>query len=255
MFQEEPIPLYRDGPHYDAMHRVLPFDDTSFYVEEAKRACGPVLELACGTGRLTIPIAQSGVEIAGLDLSPSMLSHARKKADAARLEIQWIEADCRTFSLNCRFGLIFMPFHSMQHLHEYASVSALFANVRKHLAEAGRFVFDVFNPSISILSRDPNQRNVDRRFEDPEGRGTVTLETTAIYDDRAQVNHIKMYFSLPDAEDYRVEPLSLRCFFPQELDLVVRTNGFEIEEKYGNFERKLFASGDPKQVVVCRPVK
>jgi len=248
----EPIALYRDGPHYDAMHRVLPFTDTPFYVEESKKARGPVLELACGTGRLTIPVAQSGVEITGLDLSPSMLAHARHKAAAAQLSIEWIEADCRSFSLDRKFALIFMPFHSMQHLHDHASLSALFANVRRHLAEGGRFIFDVFNPSIAILNRDPNQRYVDRRFEDPEGRGAITLETTAVYDDAEQVNHIKMHFSLADERDFRVEPLSLRCFFPQELDQLVRANGFQIVEKFGGFERKPFASADLKQVVICK---
>jgi SAM-dependent methyltransferase len=252
MFTNEATPLYRDGPHYDAMHSVLPFTDTPFYVEESKRARGPVLELACGTGRLTIPIAQSGVEITGLDLSPSMLAHARRKASEAQARIEWVEGDCRTLALKRKFALIFMPFHSMQHMHDAASLEALFANVRRHLAEGGRFIFDVFNPSIAILSRDPKQRHVDRKFEDPGGRGTVTLETTAVYDDATQVNHIKMHFSVPGENDYRVEPLSLRCFFPQELDLLVRHHGFEIERKYGNFERKPFAGGDMKQIVVCR---
>jgi SAM-dependent methyltransferase len=248
----ETIPLYRDGPHYDAMHRVLPFTDTPFYIEESKRADGPVLEIACGTGRLAIPIAQSGVEIVGLDLSPSMLAHARRKASEAQATVDWVEGDCRTFTLNRKFALIFMPFHSMQHLHDPASLEALFANVRRHLAAGGRFVFDVFNPNIAILGRDPKQRHLDRRFEDPGGRGIVMLETTAVYDDAAQVNHVQMHFSLPGESDYRIEPLSLRCFFPQELDLLVRHHGFEIEHKYGNFERKPFSSGDMKQIVVCR---
>ena len=71
MTKNETIPLYRDGRHYDALNSLL-VADVPFYVEEARRSDGPVLELACGTGRLTIPIAQRGVEIVGLDLSPSM---------------------------------------------------------------------------------------------------------------------------------------------------------------------------------------
>src|SRR5215468_6394304 len=113
MRMNESIPLYRDGRHYDALNSFL-IADIPFYVEEAKRASGlvsknfhptaksagriehpsdshAVLELACGTGRLTIPIAQSGVEIVGLDLSPSMLDHARKKATEAQVNIDWIE--------------------------------------------------------------------------------------------------------------------------------------------------------------------
>jgi SAM-dependent methyltransferase len=252
MSHSELLPLYRDGHHYDALHRSLPFSDTPFYKDEARKAAGPVLELACGTGRLTIHIAQSGVEIVGLDQSASMLAHAREKAAAAPVNIRWIEADCRQFELGRKFALIFMAFNSMQHLHDAKSLAALFANVRKHLAPGGRFIFDVFNPSIAILNRDPNQRYVERQYEDPDRRGTITIEQTAVYDDAAQVNRITLYFSLPGEKDFRVEPLHLRCFFPQELELLVQRHGFEIEQRYGTFERKLFASGDMKQIVVCK---
>jgi ubiquinone/menaquinone biosynthesis C-methylase UbiE len=88
--------------------------DIPFYMEEAGRAGGPVLELACGTGRLTIPIAQVGVDIGGLDQCPSMLARARAKASAAGIAIPFVESDCRNFSLERKFALIFMAFNSMQ---------------------------------------------------------------------------------------------------------------------------------------------
>jgi len=279
------IPLYRDGRHYDALNSFL-VADIPFYVDEARRAAGlrsenphppaknagrvghpeeegppeqmghPVLELACGTGRLTIPIAQAGVEIVGLDLSPSMLAQARTKAKAAKVEIEFVEGDCRSFELGRKFALIFMAFNSMQHLYDYASLAALFANVRKHLAEGGRFIFDVFNPKIEILARAAGERRLEREYQDPDGKGKMAFEYSSIYDDAAQVSHIQCYFLRrgPNGEelDVREEQLHLRSFFPQELDLLVRSQGFEIVEKFGNFEREPFARGHPKQVVVCR---
>lgn len=286
------IPLYRDGRHYDALNSFLTAD-IAFYVDEARRAAGlrsgnphpfgalrllragspakdagrvghfeamrqPVLELACGTGRLTIPIAQAGVEIVGLDLSPSMLAQARTKAKAADVEIEFVQGDCRSFDLGRKFALIFMAFNSMQHLHDYASLAALFANVRKHLAEDGCFIFDVFNPKIEILARAAGERRLEREYQDPDGNGKMAFEYSSIYDDAAQVSHIQCYFVRrgPNGEelDVREEELNLRSFFPQELNLLVRSQGFEIVEKFGNFERKPFAGGDPKQVVVSRVV-
>jgi SAM-dependent methyltransferase len=252
------IPLYRDGPHYDALNSDL-VADISFYIEQARKADGPALELACGTGRLTIPIAQSGVEIVGLDLSASMLAHARTKAKAADVEISFLEGDCRDFELGRKFALIFMAFNSMQHLHDHASLAALFANVRKHLVEGGRFIFDVFNPKVSILARNPEERRPEREYEDPDGKGSIVVENTMHYDDASQVNRIKWYFSRRGAQgeecDFRVEDLHMRCFFPQELDLLVRSQGFKALEKFGNFERKAFGSGEQKQVVVCKPIE
>ncbi len=250
----ESTPLYRDGRHYDEMVRGLPLGDVPFYVNEAKRAGGSVLDLACGTGRVTIPIAQSGVEIVGLDQSPSMLATARAKAAEAGVNIEWVEADCREFALGRRFALILMAFNSLQHLHDPASLAALFANVRGHLAPGGRFIFEVFNPSLAILNRDYSRRYADRQYEDPDGRGTITLEQTAVYDDAAQVNHITWYFSLPGERDFRVTQLDVRCFFPQELDLLVRAHGFAIERKLGNCEGKRFGSGDMRQIVIAKPV-
>jgi SAM-dependent methyltransferase len=258
MSVQEPIPLYSDGRHYDALTSFM-VADIPFYVEEARRASGPVLELACGTGRLTIPIAQAGVEIVGLDQSASMLAHARTKAAEAGVSIAWVEADCRQFELGRKFALIFMAFNSMQHLHDFASLQALFGNVRKHLADGGRFIFDVFNPSIAILNRDPEKRFCEREYSDPEGNGTIILEQTSVYDDATQVNRIRWYFTRTgegrqqEEKDFRVEDLLVRCFFPEELNLLVHCLGFEIEAKYGNFGRKPFTSGDPKQIVACRP--
>lgn len=265
----EQTPFYRDGRHYDALNSFL-VADIPFYVQEARKAAGlvdahppaenagrmvySVLELACGTGRLTIPIAQAGLEIVGLDISPSMLEHARTKAEASGVEVELVEGDCRSFELGRKFGLIFMAFNSMQHLHDYASLAALFGQVRKHLAEGGQFVFDVFNPKVEILARASGDRRLEREYQGPDGKGTWAFEYSGTYDDAAQVSHIRCYFVRRGEEiEVREEELHLRSFFPQELDLLVRSQGFEIVEKFGNFERKAFGSGEPKQVVVCRP--
>src|SRR6266550_6026842 len=102
MSEPESIPLSREGRHYDLMNSDI-VADIPFYMEEARRAGGPVLELACGTGRLTIPIAQSGVNIVGLDQCPSMLARAREKVSAAGVCIPFVERDCREFELKQKF--------------------------------------------------------------------------------------------------------------------------------------------------------
>ena len=78
MSQSEPTPLYREGRHYDELVRAVALPDAPFYVSEAGRAGGPVLELACGTGRMTISGAQAGVEMVGLNLAEGMLARARE---------------------------------------------------------------------------------------------------------------------------------------------------------------------------------
>src|SRR5215468_2183437 len=88
--------------------------DVAFYVEEARAAAPPVLELGCGTGRILIPVAEAGIELVGLDRAPAMLAVARAKlatlTAASRGRIQLIEGDMRTLALGRRFGLVMVPY-------------------------------------------------------------------------------------------------------------------------------------------------
>lgn len=244
-------PLYCNGLHYDAEYRDYTVD-IPFYVERARAAGGPVLEVACGTGRLTIPIAGAGVDITGLDLAPEMLSRARDKAAEAGVIVDWIEADCRDFHLGRAFALVFCPFNSMQCLHDRESIESFLACVREHLAPGGRFIVEVFNPNVAILARGPDLRSSVCSYPNPCGDGDVYIEEVIDYDDAAQVSHNHWYYAIPGEEDIREEELRMRCFYPQELDMLLHYNGFEILEKLGDFDGKAFAAGDARQIVVCR---
>ena len=106
--------LIYDANIYDGMNTHI--DDLLFYkrwLPKAKDAC--ILELCCGTGRLTIPIAQEGYDISGVDYTASMLEQAKIKAAGAGLEIEFIEADIRTLDLKKKYDLVFIPFNSMGH--------------------------------------------------------------------------------------------------------------------------------------------
>src|SRR5215204_5377235 len=85
--------LYDNPILYDCMVRPGPCE--AFYRDLARRTGGPILELACGTGRLTVPLASDGHEVVGLDASPAMLRAARDKADAEDLGITFVQADMR----------------------------------------------------------------------------------------------------------------------------------------------------------------
>jgi SAM-dependent methyltransferase len=242
--------IYRDGRHYD-LENVDIRDDIPFYIQKIAEYGEPVLELACGTGRITIPIAERGVSVAGLDISEAMLAHARDKAARKNLEIEWIAADCRTFTIDRRFKLIFFPFNSFLHLHDLESIEACLGRVREHLADGGRFIIDIFNPSLNILTRDPSLRYPVGEYPDPDGRGAVVITESNVYDPATQINYIKWYFKIGQSPDETVEELNLRILYPQEFDALLKYNGFSIEAKYGDYARNPFASGSPKQIVVC----
>src|SRR4051812_24989287 len=103
--------LYEAPALYDRL--VPPGPCEQFYGQVASQTGGPVLELACGTGRLTVPLAQAGHECVGLDASENMLGHARQKALAAGVPVELIRADMTDFDMGRRFGLIVLSCNSM----------------------------------------------------------------------------------------------------------------------------------------------
>ena len=221
-----------------------------FYIEQAHAGGGRVLELGCGTGRMTIPIAQRGADIVGADLSPSMLQRARAKAAAAGLELELVIADMRRFDFGTRFSSILIPGNSLLHLLTIEDLRRCFACVRRHLSRGGKLAFDVSKWDLSRLTREPGERHSVLRVAHPE-RGEITVEEISEYDAAEQVRRIVWYLSIPDKPDFKIVEYRLRVIFPQELILLLDCAGFRLETRYGEFTREAFTSTSPRQVCVC----
>lgn len=142
--------LIYDANIYDGMNTDL--SDLQFYKRWLPQNKGArILELCCGTGRLTLPIARDGYNISGVDYTPSMLAQARLKASEVGLEINFIEADIRTLNLQEKYDLIFIPFNSIHHLYKNEDLFKVFNVVRNHLKDGGLFLLDCFNPNIQYI--------------------------------------------------------------------------------------------------------
>jgi len=245
--------LYADADLYD---RIVapPAESLDFYLSAAWDASGEVLELACGTGRLTVPIAlalaREGRRVTGLDLAPAMLDAARRKAADAGVAIELTIGDMRRFALERSFGMIFVAFNSLLHLTTNEALRECFACVRAHLAPGGIFAFDIFNPSIRMLARAPHERATVMRIPDAE-LGEIHVEAMSDYDAATQVNRGAYILSAPGRPEYLRAPVHLRSIFPQELPMLLAANELELVARYGDFEREPFTSESPRQVCLC----
>jgi SAM-dependent methyltransferase len=236
---------------YDA---IAPADAAmeSFYSDEARRRGGRVLELACGSGRLTIPLARACSQVVGGDASPAMLARARRHAAEAGLDnVDFVPLDMRDFSIEGdRFSAIVLAANSILHLHTNEDLVGLFSSVARHLEPHGTFLFDAFVPSVPILGRDPWAR-----FAVAEGLhetlGRIWVEETTRYDPIAQVSHIDWYWSHDGAMDFWHTPLRLRQIFPQELPLLIAASGLRMVERFGDFDRTPLTGTSRRQVCLC----
>jgi SAM-dependent methyltransferase len=235
--------FYSDARLYD---RLFPGGEPAvdFYRAEADRRGERVLELGCGTGHKLIPIASDGHMCLGLDLSPTMLDEARRKADERGVEVEWMHGDMREFDLGRTFDLVFIAANSLLHLREAEDVVDCFRSVRRHLTPGGRLAFDVFNPSVRMLAQaDGVRRRRDAlSFVDP-ARGDVHVDVAETYDAAAQVTRGRWYFSTDSEADFMVTPLELRNIFPQELPLLLSLGGLRLVDRFGDWSRRPF-TGD-----------
>ncbi len=241
--------LIYDANIYDGMNTNLA--DLHFYKQWLPNdKDARILELCCGTGRLTLPIAKDGYNISGVDYTSSMLEQAKLKASKERLEIAFIEADIRTLDLPEKYDLIFIPFNSIHHLYKNEDLFKAFNVVKKHLKEGGLFLLDCFNPNIQFIVEGEKEQKEIAKYTTNDGR-EVLIKEIMRYENNTQINRIEWHYFINGVFD-SIQNLDMRLFFPQELDAYLKWNGFKIIHKYGGFEGEAFDDGSEKQIYVCQ---
>jgi SAM-dependent methyltransferase len=221
-----------------------------FYVDLAVALGGRVLEVACGTGTILLPIALRGLECEGFDLSPEMLVRARARFEAVGGNVELYSGNMTDFDLRRQFKLIFVATNSLLHLHSANDLLQSFRAVRRHLASDGRFAFDVFNPNVRLLAGADGTRREIFRFDDPE-RGEVRVDARLRYDAADQVTRGVWYLSTEHDADFFTASLDVRNIFPQELPLLLDAAGLRLIHRYGDFALGPFAANSMHQVCVC----
>jgi SAM-dependent methyltransferase len=236
----------------------------AFYAALARETGGPVLELACGTGRVAIPIARLGLAVTGLDIVPGMLERARRKS--AGLPTRWVEGDARAFDLGERFRLIFLTGNAFQAFLTRPDQEALLERARVHLHDDGLFAFETRNPrwtDLETRAEEPEglfalletraEEEHRRTYTDDRGR-EVRVSRTQAYDHVAQILHWTTYrrWREGDQEQTRVTRIAVRYTFPQELSALLHYNGFAIERQYGDWNLEPLTAASPSIIVVCR---
>jgi ubiquinone/menaquinone biosynthesis C-methylase UbiE len=145
--------------------------DVAFYERLARETGGPVLEIACGTGRITLPLAEKGLDITGVDISEGMLTVAQREASLRPAGVQdrltLVHQDMSQLNLGRHFGFIFVPARSFQHLLTIGLQRQALEVFHRHLQPTGRFVLHVFDPCLDLLI-DPNSKQRELSGTHPE---------------------------------------------------------------------------------------
>ena len=250
---------YEDAALYDYEYRRRRADVT-FYRELARRRLGGpghILELGCGSGRVTVPLARDGHQVVAVDRSRSMLDRLEARVAAlpaaAAARITPALADLRSFEVPGEFPLVVAAFNVLEHLYTRGEVDACLRRVAAHLAPGGAFVFDVQLPDLAWLLRDPGKRWARTRFTDPTTNRPMLYSTNHDYDPISQIALIRLFYDPADGDGPgHVVQLSQRKFFPAELEALVSHAGMRVIERFGDFSFGPLGPAAESQVLVCQ---
>jgi SAM-dependent methyltransferase len=258
MLNHNNLEAFADPVDYD--HEDSSDDGVAFYAALAAAAGSPVLEVACGTGRVAIPIAKLGFDVTGLDIVPGMLARAREKS--AGLPARWVDGDARTFDLCEQFRLVFMTGNAFQAFTTNEDQATLLQRIRAHLHVEGLFAFETRNPLMpGTTTRAGLFVPLETRTEEDtwpayinKAGQVVRVSTTQVYDHSSQIVHLTGYKRWNDGEQAResVSRTALRYTFPRELDALLHYNGFNVLRTYGDWDQSLLTATSPSIISVCR---
>jgi SAM-dependent methyltransferase len=245
---------FDDGEVYDLVGEHIPYG-RDFYIDLARKANGPVLDVACGTGRILLPCMQAGVDIEGLDLFEPMLRTLRAKASTLGLEPQVHQCDMSDFALSRRYALVMIPFNAFIHNMTQETQIACLQHCRQHLLPGGELVFDTFFPALEIISTPPKTRVLEGELPHPQTGLPMRMYDTRTFDRVAQVQHSINELELLAADGsvhttYRSEVRS-RYIYKHEMELLLRVAGFARWEIYGDFDRRPLTQETDAMVVAA----
>jgi SAM-dependent methyltransferase len=226
--------------------------DVNFYrrLAEERRGradlgAGPVLDLACGSGRILAPLLRDGHTVGAVDRSAAMLSRATwrlsRLSATRRRRALLLRGDMRDLGLAPRFSLVFCAFHSVQHLVDDGDLTRFLAGVRAALLPDGWLAFDLLPPDPAWIHRDPSRRWARTRFRHPGTGQRLVYTTSQRFDADRQALHIQLYYQPVDEAgqptgEERVVRLCQRQLPPADVSRVLGECGFRVLSTFGGFD-------------------
>jgi ubiquinone/menaquinone biosynthesis C-methylase UbiE len=235
--------------------------DTPLWIEYARKCSSPVLELACGTGRVLIPLAKEGFEATGLDSNESMLKKAKEKIKKEPQEVQnrikLIKSDMANFQIKKKFNLILIVFNSFQHLLTIQDQDNCLKCIHRHLTDNGRLIITVFYPDLTRPEGVLRKEHFKIVQDYPEKGDKTELLCYQYFNHKKQETDVSYLLDTqkPNGQLQRKKmSFTIHYFFPTEFERMLISNGFVVEELFGNFDKSQFTGKSPLMIFVARKV-
>ena len=245
-------------PEYDPLADFydLEYDhdyDLPFWLALAEREAGPAIEWGAGTGRIAVPLAAAGHDVTAVEISREMVERGKEKSKT----VDWIVGDMRRIQLDHRYGLAVCAFNSFLCLTNVDDALAFLRNAREHLSPGGLLGIEVSAFSPEELVDPPGGPELRHDFTRALPDGRLDRFSVSRYDAASQLMQMRLFYERYNAsgtlESRRAHDLTIRVVSRDELLLMLRLAGLEVEAVYGGFEGEPFTSASDHLIVLARP--
>ncbi len=217
--------------------------DIQFFLKEAKKTSGEVLELMSGTGRLSIPLIEANVRLTCVDNSPEMLAILKRKLKKRTLCASVYEMDVCKLSLDKEFGLIIIPFHSFSEILAPFDQREALSAINEHLAKTGRFICTLHNPRVRLKSVDGQIRLMGEYSLD-KTKGKLLVWSLENYNANSHIVNGLQSYEEYDAhgvmQSKRVLEIQFYVHQRDEFEELATSAGFKVVALYGDYSYSVF---------------
>lgn len=220
-------------------------DDVNFYLDQAKKVDGPVLEIGCGTGRIYLELLKAGIDATGIDVSEGMLETLREKAEKEDLKTDVHQADMKSFNLGKNFDLIIIPFRTFLHNITLEEQIETLEVCRNHLKEDGKLVLNFFPPDCEYISE--NYGEEESEVVECNGDRYEVVKESEFVDEVEQVVKARQRVYHDEEKVWEGE-FKLALISKRHFQLLLKLVGFSNWKVYGSFDLKELESKDQEMV-------
>lgn len=251
---------YRMADFYDDQYGVVNHD-IPFWLNITSNQ-SEVLEIASGTGRITLPLLKTGKKIYAIDYSDEMLTILNDKIDANFMDLKKNitikNADMRYLNLDKKFDMIIITSNSLNHIETNEDIEKTFKSISNHLNDNGILVFDVLNPKFEFLLRDPKGIYFEEVLKHTKSNRYFKTWENNEYSYGEQINYVTYYYQFsdengnPTTDEIVKMRLKVRLFYPQEMDYLIQKSDFEIIHKYDWYDNRSWNGKTGEQIYVLK---
>jgi SAM-dependent methyltransferase len=229
-------------------------EDLPLWLEEARAAGGPVLEVGCGTGRVLLHLLAHGVDAEGVDVHPAMLARLEANARVRGLAARTYRADMRDFTTPRRYARVFIPFNGFAHCETIADQLRCLRCCREHLEHGGALVVHMSYPGLGYWREPEGVRVLEAETTRPETGHTVRMYDTRTRRrvDQVQDSRIEIEESDPAGAVVRTHRsvTRQRWVYRFELELLLAEAGFVRPQILGGFDRRALARDTDPMIAI-----